>query len=90
MEIFVTEDFEKDYSSLSVRMQEKAKKQEKIFKDNPFYPSLHTEKLHPRSASVWSFRVDRSYRIIFRVLDKNKVIFIAIGPHDWVYRNNLK
>lgn len=86
MEIFTTEDFENDYSSLPKQIQKKAKKQEEIFKNNPFYPSLHTEKLHPKSKAIWSFRVDINYRVIFRVLGKNKVVFIAIGPHDWVYK----
>jgi len=88
MEIFVTEDFKKDYSNLPKEIQKKAKKQEEIFKNNPFYPSLHTEKLHPKSQAVWSFRVNKSYRIIFRILGKDKVVFIAVGPHDWVYRIN--
>lgn len=86
MEIFTTEDFDKDYSLLPKEIRKRAKKQEKIFKDNPFYPSLHTEKLHPKAKEVWSFRVDRNYRVVFRTLGGNKVVFIAIGPHDWIYK----
>jgi mRNA-degrading endonuclease RelE of RelBE toxin-antitoxin system len=86
MEIYTTKEFDKDYASLPKEIQKKAKKQEKIFKDNPFYPSLHTEKLAPKWENVWSFRVDLNYRIIFKVLKDDKTLFIAIGPHDWVYR----
>ncbi|OGZ78195.1 MAG: hypothetical protein A2528_03835 [Candidatus Staskawiczbacteria bacterium RIFOXYD2_FULL_37_9] len=89
MEIFTTEDFEKDYSSLPKEIQKKAKRQENIFKNNPFYPSLRTEKLTPKSREAWSFRVDKKYRIIFRFLGENKIVFIAIGPHDWVYKINF-
>jgi len=86
MEIFTTEDFEKDYSSLPKEIQEKAKKQENFFKDNPFHPSLHTEKLVPESKQIWSFRVDKKYRVVFKFLGENKTVFIAIGPHDWIYK----
>ena len=89
MEIFTTKDFEKDYSVLSKGIKKKAKKQEQIFKNNPFHPSLHTEKLSPKWKNVWSFRVDLSYRIIFKPLGNDKVVFIAVGPHDWVYRQNF-
>ena len=86
MEVFTTEEFQERYSCLSKQIQQKAEKQTEIFRDNPFYPSLHTEKLIPKSKEVWSFRIDKRYRIIFRFLDKNKVVFLTVGPHDWIYR----
>jgi mRNA-degrading endonuclease RelE of RelBE toxin-antitoxin system len=86
MEIIATEEFKKGYNYLLKKIQQKAKKQEIIFKNNPFYPSLHTEKLVPGSKEVWSFRIDKRYRVIFRFLNKNKVIFLTVGPHDWIYK----
>ena len=89
MEIFTMEEFDEDYALLPKDIQRKTEKQEGIFKDNPFHPSLHTEKLFPKSREVWSFRVDRNYRVLFRFLGKSKVLFIAIGPHDWIYKINF-
>lgn len=86
MEVFITEEFQQRYSCLSKQIQQKAEKQTEIFRGNPFYPSLHTEKLIPKSKEVWSFRIDKRYRIIFRFLDKNKVIFLTVGPHGWIYK----
>jgi mRNA-degrading endonuclease RelE of RelBE toxin-antitoxin system len=86
MEIFTTEDFEKDYALLPEIIKKKAKKQEQIFKNNPFHPSLHTEKLLPKWKNVWSFRVDLNYRIIFKALGNDRVVFTAIGPHNSIYR----
>lgn len=60
VEIFVTAEFEDRYQSLSAILQRKAEKQERVFRENPFHPSLHTEKLEPREREVWSFRIDRS------------------------------
>ncbi|MGZ8842227.1 MAG: type II toxin-antitoxin system RelE/ParE family toxin [Pyrinomonadaceae bacterium] len=86
MEILLTEEFIKRYKQLSPALQKKAEKQEKLFRQNPFHPSLHTEKLEPKGKQIWSFRVDRSYRVLFRFMDKDKVVFLTVGPHDWVYR----
>ena len=86
MEIIATEEFLERYSCLPKEIHRKAEKQTEIFRNNPFYPSLHTEKLIPKSKEVWSFRIDKRYRIIFRFLNKNKVIFLTVGPHDWIYK----
>lgn len=85
-EIFLTEEFEKYYKKLPLTVKIKAEKQEQLFCKNPFHPSLHTEKLEPKSKEVWSFRIDKKYRIIFRFIDGNKVVFLTIGPHDWIYK----
>jgi mRNA-degrading endonuclease RelE of RelBE toxin-antitoxin system len=88
MEIILTREFEKRYEKLSLFIQKKAEKQTDLFSKNPFHPSLHTEKLNPKNKEVWSFRIDRQYRIFFRFLDANRVLFLTAGPHEWIY--NLK
>jgi mRNA-degrading endonuclease RelE of RelBE toxin-antitoxin system len=86
LEVFATAEFEKRYRELPAPVRKKAVKQETLFRENPFYPSLHTEKLEPRNREVWSFRIDKKHRIIFRFLEENKVLLLTVGPHDWVYR----
>ena len=49
-------------------------------------PSLHTEKLVPRNKELWSFRIDKKYRIIFRFKNGSTAIFLLVGPHDWIYK----
>lgn len=85
-EIFVTEEFEKRYKKLPAFVKKKAERKEEIFRKNPFHPSLHTEKLEPKGKEVWSFRIDRKYRIFFRFINGNKVCFLTVGPHDWIYK----
>lgn len=89
MEIFLTEEFQKRYSELPTSVQKKAEKQEGLFRENPHYPSLHTEKLKPKKKEVWSFRIDKKYRIIFRFVDGGKVVFLTVGPHNWIYQIDL-
>lgn len=86
IEVIVTREFEKRYRKLPGFIQKKAEKQEQLFRQNPFHPSLNTEKLEPKNRKVWSFRVDRHYRIFFRFLDGQTVLLLTIGPHDWVYK----
>ncbi len=86
LEIFLTEEFQKRYLNLPQNIQKKAEKQEKLFRKNPFYLSLHTEKLEPKSKQVWSFRINKQYRILFRFINGNKVLYLTVGRHDWIYK----
>lgn len=48
VEVELADEFVKRYKLLPVVIQKKAEKQERLFRNNPFHPSLHTEKLEPR------------------------------------------
>lgn len=86
IEVFVTAEFQKRYQDLPIGVQRKTEKQEKLFRQNPLHPSLHAEKLEPKSKQVWSFRIDKKYRIFFRFINGNEVLFLTVGPHDWIYK----
>lgn len=86
LEIFTTDEFEERYKKLPATIRKKAEKQETLFRENPFYPSLNTEKLEPKGKQIWSFRIDKKYRIFFRFLEESKVLFLTVGPHDWIYK----
>lgn len=86
IQIIFTKEFVKAYNKLSITIQIKAEKQGNIFSINPFHPSLKTEKLQPKNKEIWSFRIDKNYRVLFRFIDKNKVLFLTVGPHDWIYK----
>ena len=59
----------------------KFEKQVNLFQANPFYPSLNTEILEPRSMRVWSFRIDKKYRAIFIFHAKDTVEIIDANDH---------
>lgn len=86
VDIEYTPEFERRYQELSKAVQRKAEKRERLFRRHPFEPVLKTEKLEPRAKEYWSFRIDRNYRIIFRFIDSNRVIFLTCGHHHWIYR----
>jgi len=86
MEIIYTETFEKLFNQLPKRIRQKAIRKIKLFEQNPFLPILKVEKLYTSLENLWSFRIDRSYRIIFTFLKENKVVFYFIGHHNKIYR----
>lgn len=87
MTIVETQRFRKSYEKLPKNIKEKAKKQFKFFLEDMFYPSLHTEKLAPHNKNIWSFRIDRNYRVIFTFMPRRDECWIIdIGPHD-IYKN---
>ena len=86
LEISVTAEFERMILLLPPPIQKKLKKQERMIRSDIFHPSLRTEKLEPRGKELWSFRIDRSYRVVFRFVSGKHIRLLAIGPHSWIYR----
>ena len=85
MQLIQTERFRKSFDDLDIPTKKKAKKQFVLFINNLFHPSLHTEKLEPKKRNMWSFRVDKQFRVIFTFKDSEKIYLLDIGPHD-IYR----
>ncbi len=52
IEIEVTAEFENRFKKLPENIRKKAIKQQELFSIDPFYPSLHTEKLKPKSKEL--------------------------------------
>lgn len=87
MKILETERFRKSYKLLDAQVKKKAKKQFAIFLKNLFHPSLNTEKLIPKQKNIWSFRVDKKFRVIFTFKGKGTILLLDIGSHD-IYRKS--
>jgi len=81
-EIKISSRFERNYKKLSREIKEKAKKKEKIFRENPFDPRLRTHKLHGKEKEAWAFWINYSHRIKFIFLSDEEVLFLDIGTHE--------
>ncbi len=86
IEISVTTTFTKLYKKLPAVVQKKADAKTKLFRKNPFYTSLRTKKLEPHRVQVWSFWVNKDYRITFRFVAVQKAHFLHIGNRKDIYR----
>ncbi len=62
-----------------------AEEKEKVFRKNPFDPTLNIHKLSGRFRGYWAFWIDQKYRIIFEFADKNTLWFHSVGDHS-IYR----
>lgn len=86
LEISVTDTFVRLYQKLPLHIRKKADAKTKFFRQNPFHPSLRTKKLEPHHEEMWSFWIDRDYRIKFRFVDSQRVHFLFIGNRKDIYR----
>lgn len=82
MEIYYTPKFAKAYKKLPRTMKDLAEKKEKVFRNNPFEPSLKTHQLTGKLKGLWSFSVDYHCRIIFEFVSNDEVWFHAVGTHS--------
>ena len=80
--IYPTNHFIKSYTMLSENIKTVAKKREMIFTNNPFDQRLKTHKLKGKLKDYWSYSINYQYRILFRFLDKETVIYHDIGTHE--------
>ena len=85
MQIYYSAKFAKEYKKLPSKIKLIAEKKEKIFRKNPFHPSLKTHKLTGKLREFWSFSIDFKHRIIFELVDAQTIWFHSVGTHQ-IYR----
>ncbi len=85
MKIDYSQHFIRDYKKLSLDLKIRFEFAERILKLDIFDSRLKTHKLNGKLDGLWSFSVDRRYRIIFEFDKKGLIRFHAIGSHD-IYR----
>lgn len=74
--------FKKQFNKLPNNFQKIAAKKLLLFENNSFHPSLNTHKLKGHLSSYWSFYVNDNYRIMFRFLKNNEMIYYDIDTHN--------
>lgn len=79
--VHYNEAFKRQFLSLPKTVQKKACKIEKLFKENPFYPSLRLHKLKGKLEGLWSLSLNRKYRIIFKPVEDGVILLVSIGTH---------
>ncbi|MGK7925436.1 MAG: hypothetical protein AB4290_09340 [Spirulina sp.] len=72
--------FWKSYRALNLQIREQARKAYRLWRDNPFHPSLHF-KCIDREERIWSVRITRNYRAV-GILEEDTIAWFWIGSHD--------
>ncbi len=87
MALLKTKNYKKSVHSLSKKDGTLLSKQEHLLAKNIFHSKLHTKKLKGfPDDKVFSFRITRVYRGIFRLSSENVVLF-AIGHRKDIYQS---
>ena len=87
MILLKTKNYKKSASSLSRKDLVLLTAQEKRLEENIFNPKLHTKKLQGfQNDRVFSFRITRVHRGIFRLSGQNVILF-AIGHRKDIYKS---
>ena len=79
--IYYNKCFLSQFRSLPDLIKKKAVKTEKLFRANPFHPSIRLHKLQGKLKDLWSISIDMKYRIIFKPLENGVILFISTGLH---------
>ena len=73
----VTRSFRERFQSLDPTIQQLARKNFRLWRDNPRHPSLQFKKVR----DYWSVRVGLQYRAV-ALLESDTFYWFWIGPHD--------
>lgn len=84
--IVLTKEFYRDLSTLPSNVSKRANRTLLKLIDNPWKKELHPEKVQDAVKNVWSSRVDRNYRIIWKHIKPDYILFSIIDKHDEAYR----
>lgn len=57
-----------------------------LIQHNPFHPRLHTKALSGPLAGIYSFRINRDWRVLFKFLSPDEIQLIDIGHRKDIYR----
>lgn len=85
MKVAYSERFLKSAQKLPVKEQNKLGKLLERLTENPFGPKLHTKHLTGRLSGLYSFRITRDWRVIFRFLSQTEVFLIDVAHRKDIY-----
>lgn len=57
-----------------------------LLQKDPFYPQLHSKNLTGRLSGLYSFRITREYRVIFKFNSPTEVQLIDVSHRKDIYR----
>ncbi|MGA0198585.1 MAG: hypothetical protein ACO3NK_05565, partial [Prochlorotrichaceae cyanobacterium] len=77
----LTEDFVKSFAQLPARVKQTARKNYRLWKQNPSHPSLEFKKLNTKEP-LYSVRAGMGWRAIGVLKQPNTIVWFWIGSHS--------
>lgn len=88
MKVLLHKNFKKDYKKLPRQTQTIFKERIAIFLKDPFEPLLNNHALLGKYAGYRSINIGGDYRVLYKLLSKDVVVFVTIGTHSKLYKNS--
>lgn len=85
MKIVLHRNFEKQYKKLRPKEQNRFKERRDVFLNDPFDPVLNNHPLRGRYKGYRSINVTGDLRAVYRLLNDDTVLFVAIDSHSNLY-----
>ena len=76
----MVQSFWDNYGALPESVKKRARKVYKLWRDNPFYPSLHFKCIDHKE-HIWSIRITLGYRAL-GLYEDDTVTWFWVGDHD--------
>jgi len=76
----INPDFIELFQYLPERVKRTARKNYRLWKDNPYHPSLEFKEVN-QEEHIWSIRVGIGWRALGKVKDKESIVWFWIGSH---------
>ncbi len=80
MNSYLTEDFVAAFEKLPEDVKAKARKNYRLWKNNPNHPSLHFKRVHAKEP-VFAIRIGRGWRAL-GLVEKNTIAWFWVGSHS--------
>lgn len=82
IQINYSKKFVRQYSKVERNLQLEIKDKIELFKNRKNHKNLNVHKLHGKWKNYWSFNINYKDRIMFKYIDDNSVILMALGDHS--------
>ncbi|MSU54800.1 MAG: hypothetical protein EXS48_03160 [Candidatus Staskawiczbacteria bacterium] len=84
--VYYSDHFEKQAKKLTEKQQVKLAMTIVLLKENPFNSRLKTKPLAGKFIGIYSFRIERNFRALFKFLSPNEILLFKVGDRKDIYR----
>ncbi len=86
MRLEFEKEFEREAGKLPLQTQERLAAALDLLFQNPFDSRLHTKPLSGVLSGIFSFRIGRDYRALFRFVDTRVIMLMRVKHRRYIYR----
>jgi len=86
IEVKYSRNFLKVAAKLPTKIYQKLEEQDSVFRQDPQDPRLRGKALTGQLKGLYSFRVSRNYRVLYRPLGQGRFLFYDVDDRKNIYR----